>query len=86
MLPVTNIYNIIGIILPNDQKLYGTNQLQHKRDTQVTRSKNAWHMHGHAKFKLCVCLRVLSEVLSEVLSLNYWIIVSKHFEAINRTL
>ena len=48
--------------------MYGKNQLQLERDTQVTCNKNACHVHVHAKFKFCVCLRVLSEVF--LLNLN----------------
>ena len=61
--------------------LYDTNPVQLERDMQAACSKNVWHMHGHAKFKLCVCLRVLSKLLS----MNYWIIVNRHFEVISRT-
>ena len=55
---------------------YGTNQLQLKRDTQAAHNKN------HAKLKFFVCLRVLSEVLS----LNFWIIDSRYFKVINSAL
>ena len=57
---------------------YGTNQLQLKRHAHATRNKNTCQTRVHAKFVFCVCLRVLS--------LNFSIIVSRHFKVINRTL
>ena len=71
-----HIYVHKQILMP--LKKYGTNQQQLKRHTQATRNKNACLMRVQAIFQFCMCLHVLS--------LNFSIIVNRHFKVINRTL
>ena len=75
----------VTVVMCFPRSYHGTNQPQLEWDTRAKRRKNACHTHANAKIKFCVCLRVLIESVAEWIY-SCWIIVSRQFIVLNRTL
>ena len=91
MLMVLKPLQVATTALSYEQKvslslIYPTVQTSHNLDgTREQNAKNAFHSCANAKIKFSVCLHVLFESVAERIY-SCWIIVSRRFIVINRTL
>ena len=72
----------------DDSQYYTYSKVQTSHNlngTSKQNTKNVCHTHASAKIKFCVCLRVLFESVAEWIY-SCWIIVSRRFIVLNRTL